>query len=232
MNVLRKACIIIGTFFSSLSPNWAFAYTDPLLAVRQVAEDFVSGVVEKPALGKLRIEAGYIDPRLRLTICPTQLNATIPGKQKLNSTVTVQVTCPDHNWQVYVPVAIKLFTPVVVAKRPLDRGMILLADDLSIQLVESRLQRGQSFDDISDISGARTKRSIGMGQPISGFDICVVCRNDEVIINASGDGLNIITKGTALSDGGIGEQIKVRNNRSRRIVDAIVTGIGEVSVNF
>ncbi len=232
MNVLRKACIIIGTFFYFLSPNWAYANTDPFSAVRQSAEEFVSSVVEEPALGKLKIEAGYIDPRLRLTVCPTPLKAVIPGKQKLNSTVTVQVSCPDHSWQVYVPVAIKLFTPVVVARRPLDRGMILLPDDLSIQLVESRLQRGQSFDDISDIAGARTKRSVGMGQPISGFDVCVVCRNDEVIIRANGEGLNIITKGTALSDGGIGEQIKVRNSRSRRIVDAIVTGIGEVSVNF
>ncbi|TNF13666.1 MAG: flagella basal body P-ring formation protein FlgA, partial [Vibrionaceae bacterium] len=45
-------------------------------------------------------------------------------------------------------------------------------------------------------------------------------------------GMSITTKGTALSDGTFGEQIKVKNDKSNRIIDAQVSGIGEVTVQF
>ncbi len=72
-----------------------------------------------------------------------------------------------------------------------------------------------------------------MGDAIQGSDICLVCRNDSVLIKAGRSGLNIVTKGTALSDGSLGgEQIRVQNTKSKRIVDGTITGVGEVTVNF
>ena len=44
--------------------------------------------------------------------------------------------------------------------------------------------------------------------------------------------MSITTKGTALSDGILGEQIKVKNNKSNRIIDAKVSGVGKVLVQF
>ncbi len=62
--------------------------------------------------------------------------------------------------------------------------------------------------------------------------VCVVCRNDSVLIQAISNGMNITTKGTALSDGSLGQQIRVKNDKSNRIIDAQVSGIGEVVVQF
>ncbi|MBN8115235.1 flagella basal body P-ring formation protein FlgA, partial [Vibrio vulnificus] len=45
-------------------------------------------------------------------------------------------------------------------------------------------------------------------------------------------GMSITTKGTAMSDGVVGEQIKVKNDKSNRIIDAQVSGVGEVTVAF
>ncbi len=42
----------------------------------------------------------------------------------------------------------------------------------------------------------------------------------------------ITTKGVALTDGSHGEQIKVKNIKSNRIISGQVTGISEVTVIF
>jgi flagella basal body P-ring formation protein FlgA len=52
------------------------------------------------------------------------------------------------------------------------------------------------------------------------------------VIYATMGEMTITTRGEALRDGAVGEQVKVKNNRSQRIIDATVSGIGEVSVRF
>lgn len=219
----------IATFFSSII---AAASINQIQEVKDTAKRYVETLITPPTHGTLNVVSGHVDSRLSLTNCPSALKSTIPGRQSLNKSVTVLIHCEEDNWQVYIPVEIRLMTPIIVAKRPLDRGVTLKERDLIIQMVDSRFQRGQTYTNISDLIGARIKRVVGIGKPIQGNDICIVCRNDEVLIKASNNGLNILTKGTALSDGGLGEQIKIRNNKSKRIVDATITSVGHVSIKF
>lgn len=228
----RLVWLFIGTFFSSFSSIIAAAPSSQLDAVKEAAEAYVETLISTPEFGELEVSAGNLDSRLQLSHCPSPLRAEVPGRQSLNKSVTVMVSCKEDGWQVYVPVQIRLLTPVVVAKRPLDRGVTIADDDLIVQLVDARFQRGQTYTDNATIIGSRVKRVVGMGEPISGNDICMVCRNDEVIITATGNGLNIIAKGTALSDGALGERIKVRNSKSNRIVDGTITAVGQVIVKF
>lgn len=230
MRRLAKFCI--GLLLASFSSIIAAASVSQLNAVKEAAESYTATLIEVPQNGELEISAGNLDSRLRLTDCPTQLHTDVPGRQRLNTSVTVMVSCPQDNWQVYIPVQIRLMIPLVVAARPLDRGMPVTADDLTIQMVDSRFQRGQTYDQPTKLIGSRVKRAVGIGQPVRGDDVCAVCRRDDVVIIAQGNGLNIIAKGTALSDGALGEQIKVKNDKSNRIVDATITAVGEVSVNF
>ncbi|MCC4798968.1 flagella basal body P-ring formation protein FlgA [Enterovibrio norvegicus] len=228
----RLACLFIGTFLIGFSSIIAAAPANQLEAVKVAAEEYVTTLITPPAQGELNVQAGNLDARLRLSNCPSPLDVSVPGRQSLNKSVTVMVTCEEDDWQVYVPVQISLLTPVVVAKRPLDRGVMLTNDDLTVQLVDARFQRGQTYTEVSTVVGSRIKRVVGIGQPVQGNDICMVCRSDEVVITATGSGLNIIAKGTALSDGALGEQIKVRNSKSNRIVDATITSVGQVIVKF
>ncbi|MGI2801365.1 flagellar basal body P-ring formation chaperone FlgA, partial [Photobacterium damselae] len=80
--------------------------------------------------------------------------------------------------------------------------------------------------------GAKVKRNVKMGEAVQANDICMVCRNDKVVISAGQPGLKIITQGTALSDGTLGEQIRVKNNRSNKIISAQVSAVGEVDVSY
>lgn len=75
-------------------------------------------------------------------------------------------------------------------------------------------------------------KNIRVGDVIEQTDVCIVCRNESVVIRAGKSGMSITTKGTAMSDGVLGEQIKVKNDKSNRIIDAQVSGVGEVIVAF
>ncbi|RXJ72892.1 flagella basal body P-ring formation protein FlgA [Veronia nyctiphanis] len=216
----------------SFSSSIAAATTNQLNAVKEAAVEEVSRTVTAPVNGKMVIRAGNVDSRVKLTNCPEPLKTQIPGRQTIKTSATVLVTCLADNWQLYVPVKIRILSPVVTAARPLDRGVALSAADLVVQMVDVGFQRGQTYTDKSSLIGSRVKRTVGIGQPIQGTDICMVCRNDEVYINAASGPINITAKGTALSDGALGDRIKVRNSKSRRIVDATITAVGEVKVSF
>ncbi|MGF1686015.1 flagellar basal body P-ring formation protein FlgA [Photobacterium japonica] len=220
---------LIGIFFSTFIAATPLSLQE---TVQQTAEQFVSAQINPPHNATLQVEAAALDSRLRFTDCPTPLEATIPGKQTLSGNVTVLVRCAHPQWQVYVPVRTQLLLPRVVATRPLGRGHVITADDLQVQQIELRFQRGVAFDRPEHIVGAKIKRNVQMGDAVLGNDICVVCRNDAVTIRAGGNGLRIMTKGIALSDGSLGEQVRVQNSKSKRIIDAVVTGVSDVSVSY
>lgn len=220
---------LLTIFFS----NFVSAETqNPLDQVQHTAEEYVKTIIDQPPKGQLTVKAANLDSRLKLTRCAAPLDASIPGKQSLSGNVTVLVRCPTDGWQVYVPVQTRLLLPRVVAVKPLARGVVLSAADLDVRLVQARFQRGILFDTPEQIIGSKVKRNVKIGEAIEGNDICLVCRNDAVLIKAGRSGLNVITKGTALSDGSLGEQIRVQNSKSKRVIDGVITGVGEVTVNY
>jgi len=58
----------------------------------------------------------------------------------------------------------------------------------------------------------------------------VVQKGDHVVIIARSGSLSVRMPGEALSKGGQGEQIRVRNLNSQRVVKARITGPGQVEV--
>ncbi len=225
----------VKTFISFcllLFSSFLYANERPELEkIKQAAIDHVQHNIDMPAHGELKITVSNIDHRLHATTCESGLTTSNIGKLK-STGVTVLVRCEQENWQIYVPVRTSLTLPLVSATMPLARGHLITRQDVHIQQVEQRAFRRQGYTRISDVVGARVKRSIRSGQVVERNDICAVCRSESVVITATNGSLTITTKGTAISDGTIGEQVKVKNDKSKRIISATVIGIGEVSVRF
>jgi flagella basal body P-ring formation protein FlgA len=59
-----------------------------------------------------------------------------------------------------------------------------------------------------------------------------VSKGDQVVISARNSGLNVRMPGEALSNGAPGEQIRVRNLGSHRIIKARISGPGQVEVDL
>ncbi|MCP3700003.1 MAG: flagellar basal body P-ring formation protein FlgA [Aliivibrio sp.] len=223
---------LIGIFVSFFSANAHAATGEQLKAIKQAAESFIEQQIDTPKNGTLQVEAVRVDSRIHATDCPTPLTTTLPGKLNTSGNTSVLVECPEDDWKVYVPVKSELMMPLVTAITSLSRGHTISPQDLTLTLVGSRAYRRGGYINQYDIIGARIKRSVRAGEVVEKNDICMVCRNDSVIIKAVKGELSILTKGTALGDGVLGEKVNVENDKSKRIVSGIVTAVGEVSIRF
>ncbi|EKO3557325.1 MULTISPECIES: flagellar basal body P-ring formation chaperone FlgA [Vibrio] len=217
-------------FFFSLS---VFSATpEQIEQIQRAAESHVINTVDKPIGGELVVNAANIDPRIFATDCPNELQTSSSSHSGSASNITVLVECPADNWRIYVPVRLTMTVPMVTALNALSRGQTITQNDITLSMVDLLRFRRQGFSSQDMVIGAKTKRNLQLGDVINRNDICVVCRNESVLIRAVSNGMNITTRGTALSDGNLGEQIKVKNDRSNRIIDAQVSGMGEVTVQF
>ncbi|WPC74798.1 flagellar basal body P-ring formation chaperone FlgA [Vibrio porteresiae] len=222
----------IGFLLLFFSVNVHCATPEQIKLIQEAAEHHVLDTADKPVGSEVEAQASDIDPRVYATQCPEPLKTSSSSHNGSASYITVLVTCEPDDWKIYVPVKLTLTVPLVTASSPLTRGQVITSQNISISMVNLLLFKRQGFSSTEMVEGAKLKRNVSLGDVITANDICFVCRNETVMIRAQSAGMSITTKGTALSDGILGEQIKVKNDKSNRIIDAKVSGIGEVMVQF
>ncbi len=174
-----------------------------------------------------------IDPRLRLADCDEAMAILIdPGK--LLGRLTAKVECRGQSpWSIYVPVTVKLYKSIVTTRRPLARGALLERKNLQIREKEvSRLTQGY-FVTTKALINKQLKRSLAINSVITPDAIIepkAIKKGDSVMIVASSGTLKVRSPGIAMSDGRIGQQIRVKNSASKRVVNARVKQKGLVEV--
>ncbi|MGR5068659.1 MULTISPECIES: flagellar basal body P-ring formation chaperone FlgA [Vibrio] len=230
--VITKYAKSIGIMLSMFSFFVQSATENQLEQIRTAAEQHILTTVEQPVGGELSVGAANIDPRIRATDCPEPLTTSASSTSSTRSNINVLVECPIDNWKVYVPVRISASVPMIVATRQLGRGEIISASDITTSMIELQRFRKDGFTREEQVIGAKLKRNVRLGDVVERNDVCVVCRNEKVTIKAVKSGMTITTKGTALQDGSTGDQVRVKNDKSQRIIEGIVTGIAEITITF
>ena len=79
------------------------------------------------------------------------------------------------------------------------------------------------------------KRTLRKGDIINANTLAkptLINRGDQVSILASNNGFTISMKGTALKKGSLGDKIRVKNTRTNKIIQAVVTNKNTVKVNI
>lgn len=228
----KKFCKSIGFLFFFFSFSVLSATESQIQAIQQSAEEYIISTIEWPVGGKLEATAANIDSRIFATDCPSPLSTSSSSTNPSASNITVLVECLDDNWRVYVPVRLVRTGPQVTLVSPLSRGQLISPHDVTVSMVDLQRFRRQGFSSIEAVIGAKAKKNLRAGEILEDRDICVVCRNETVTIKAVKSGMTITTKGVALTDGSHGEQIRVKNSKSNRIIEGRVSGISEVTVVF
>ncbi|MGR5133151.1 flagellar basal body P-ring formation chaperone FlgA [Vibrio alfacsensis] len=230
--VITKYAKSIGILLSMFSFFVQSATENQLEQIRTAAEQHIFTTLEQPDGGELSVGAANIDPRIKATDCPEPLTTSASSTNSTRSNINVLVECPTDNWKVYVPVRISASVPMIVATRQLGRGEIISASDVTTSMIELQRFRKDGFTHDEQVIGAKLKRNVRLGDVVERNDVCVVCRNEKVTIKAVKSGMTITTKGTALQDGSTGDQVRVKNDKSQRIIEGIVTGIAEITITF
>lgn len=202
-------------------------------ALQSLAHDFVSQQVQAPTGGRVEVVANNLDPRMVAKTCSEQPRVDFASNSGLDSYTTVEIQCSAATaWRTYVPVRIYRYKPVITAAVPMSPGHLVTQADLTTAEVDINRIRSNVFTDMESLVGARIKRRVRSGQPIEVSDTCLVCSGETVTIVAKSKSLRITATGQALADGLKGESVTVQNNRSNKSLEAVVTGLNEVTVQL
>lgn len=175
-----------------------------------------------------------LDSRVSMADCEKPLTTELKSLRAIGR-INVQVRCdsPNVQWTLYVPAEVQLLRPVVTLVRPVGRGDPLNGSDLELREADVSLLTGTYFTDIEEVEGMEARRQLRADQPVTAEQLqppIIVHKGDEVILTANSSGLTVKMPGIALRDGQQGQQISVRNSQSNRVVEAEVTGPGQVEV--
>ncbi|WP_368181311.1 lateral flagellar basal body P-ring formation protein LfgA [Aeromonas sp. R7-5] len=145
------------------------------------------------------------------------------------------VECTEPAWQLRARVEVTLMLPVWVAARDIPKGHVIAPEDLLEKSLDaSRLQRGFTHSS-QPLAGSKSLRHLRMGQLVGELDLqqaWAVRAGEGVLIRAGQPGFSATTRGTALSNGAIGEGVRVRNLGSGKEIQAWVVDKGEVETRF
>lgn len=203
--------------------------------IRSAALEFVRSKIPEDVIIK-EIRAGEIDSRIHFKQCSRALETKATSNKHIAKSWTIGVRCLDKPaWSIYIPVKARLTRKMLVSKTTITRGEMITEYNITITEREISNQNLNHFSDMSDVTGREARRTIRPDRIIKSSMLqqaLMVHKKETVLIYAKNHKLQISMKGTALNNGHYNQMIKVRNNSSKKIVDAVVIDRGVVAVNF
>ena len=122
---------------------------------------------------------------------------------------------------------------IPVATHRLLPGDVLEYGDLRMDRVRAALVRTDVARSPAQAMGLAVRHQVAAGQPVPIADLtrpAAVQKNETVAMLLDTPGLSVSAQGQALTDGAVGEHIRVLNPVSRAVVEAEIVGQGQVRV--
>lgn len=215
--------IVMVAVVTSTQAEPAANPTDPILAqALQAAVDLVREGGRLPDRTRLEVVPGSLDPRLRLAPCQKVQPYLPPGAPPWGrSRVGLRCISGPVPWNVYLPVTVKVWAPVLTARHALAAGAVLQADDLLLVEGDLAEQASPSHRELSELLGRQLAQAIPPGTVVR--DIHLRTRSwfqsgEQVTIVTTGSGFGASTTGQALSQGIEGQVVRVRTDSGRVIL--------------
>ena len=201
-------------------------------AIRQAADAYVKQQTAHFP-GQVSVVVGAIEP-LQLAPC-AQLQVFMPLGAKLWGNTSVGVRCSaGADWNVYVPVTVRVQAPVVVATRPLASGKQVMIEDLTLQIAELTQLPVGVVSDANDAIGKVLTVGVSAGYPLRQDMLrapIVVHQGQSVRLFAIGRGFKVSSEGKALSNAAAGQSVQVKAQNGQT-VSGMVRADGSVEVLY
>lgn len=185
---------------------------------------------------KVVISVSRLDKRLQLQHCTEAFTFKLRDSTNRGGSVSLKAQCDSAKpWSLYMSAHIALHHRILVASRDMARAEQIGADDMHSVLMDTSVLRHGYITGKNQAIGKQLKRSIGQLEPLRQGLLrtpTAVKRGDTVRLEITSGAMTVAAKATALSNGGIGDRIRVRNNSSERIIQANITAEGQVTAVF
>jgi flagella basal body P-ring formation protein FlgA len=251
LNLWRRGCRlgalfllvgILGVMGNVLGLGLALAQGQEATPTENLLSQVTQWVRVNQRLTDKQFSMAPLDSRVQVLACQQKLVIDQPFANK----ETLRVRClVEPGWQLYMkvqraPGAPTLAAPetaqtppvqtrtVVVARQALRRGTVLTQEML--EEVES-ISKGadiQSLSSIKDAQNSELVRDVPAATPLKTSDLraaLMVKQGQLVLLTVSqGKGFSISARVQAMQDGKMGDQVRLKNLESGRILTGIVTG--------
>ncbi len=185
---------------------------------------------------KTTVSVNSIDQQLRLSKCDNPLTYALHERSLRASNVTVKAQCTGLKpWSFYLTAKVTHEGTVLVANRDLARHDIITNADVRLDTRKIAGMTGNNLSQVASALGQQTKKAVRAGEIIRSSNLTaaeVVSKGDHVTITATSQGISVAAAGTAMTNGKVGEQIRVQNDRTERIVKARVVAAGQVEIHL
>jgi len=183
-----------------------------LQQLEQLAERAAQATL--PPEGRVDIEIGAPDPRLRLAPCQ-QVEPFLPPGTPLWGRSRLGLRCVQGavKWSVSLPLQVRVFAPAWVAAQPLPVGTLLQASHLQRQSVELSAESSPAFAQAQPPLGRALSRALQVGETLRQAHLKPrqwFAAGEPVRLLLTGDGFAIRAEGQALAVGLEGQLTRVR----------------------
>lgn len=249
---MRERQVFDARVFANRRPATALLYLAALVVLLAMGSDVFAAETWQPtkditaaaenylrarsgdATRSTTVRAGALDPRLRLPLCDAALAGFLRRGAEMDTRTIVGVRCTGSKpWKVFVPVDVIVTARVLTARHALPRGQLVTAGDVNVVARDVSGMRRGYYTDPKGLQGLRLKQPLLAGQVITPAMLAadqIVRRGQTVTLIATGGGVNISMTGKALTDGALGQRIRVENLNSGRVVEGIVRSPEHVEV--
>lgn len=212
--------------------------------VHQIMEGDVIAKLEQElatqfhADGELRLSFGR--PWQPIRVASDDWQVSVPelpiGGLSKSFLVRVKIQGADRVWfDQQMVVQAQLFKPVLVATRRLERGTPLDSTAADIQTQDVLRERIAPIAANSKLEDFEVMQTVFEGRPLTSKDVisAPLVRKGAMVEVSAGDGkMSITMKGMAMSTGGAGDAVTVRNMDTRKDFQARVVNRNSVRVTF
>ena len=237
-------------------PAWS-ASTPPDAATQNLLSAARSWAAQRQSVPESQLQASVLDPRVSPQGCgqTVQIDTPFPNPE----TVRVRCAQPAWQVYVRVvvapttpgtstggqtsatagnsinasPLGPPKMRPVVVVTADVMRGTALQESHLSVAEWPESQVNGRVYAEIKDVINQELMRDLRPGMPVRPYDVrpvLLVKRGETVTLSISqGPGVVISAQVEAMQDGKLGEQIRLKNRDSGRIVSGVVKGTNLVA---
>ena len=240
-----KVALLMG--LAGLSTSGTATEQIALSPAQKIEVGVVSWVSQQQALKASDLSMQPLDPRLRVPSCSVDLKYDFP----FSNAETVRVRCAQPVWQLYVRVTSGGGNPVGAVSGSV-RNQPTASVPRQVWVVEQHLTAGSAvakrqvrlvdkdassvgamaLDPATDLTYMEAVRDLPPGTVLRQYDLrptTLVKRGQMVqILIGQGQGFQIAARVEAMQDGRFGEQIKLKNPESGRILSGVVRGRGAV----
>lgn len=184
--------------------------------------------------GKVTVQAGAIDPNLKLTQCQ-DVEVFLPTGSRAWGKTSVGLRCTTPSaWTIYMQATVNVVAQYLVAAAPLAQGRVVTQEDVLFQTGDLTQLPPGIFTDLNQAIGRIVNISMNAGAVLRQEMLKVspvVQQGQTVIITSSGKGFRVSAEGKAMTKANEGQVVQVKV-ASGQVVSGIARQGGQVEVVF